>query len=149
MVGNEAMWRWVRTAMLGLLGAAFVTLASPAFAQSCGDDMQKLQAARGEAMQSINKLAAASKGKPLNAEEFCARSRPLTAADAALAAYMTKNKDWCQIPDDAVAQFTSVRARDSAMAGKACNVAAQMKKAQEQGAQAGGPAAQPLPAGPL
>ena len=149
MVGNEAMWRWARTAMLGLMGAALMMLASPAFAQSCGDDMQKLQGERAAALQTINKMAAAAKGKPLNADQFCAGARPLTAADAKLFAYMTKNKDWCQIPDDIIAQFTSARAKDSAMAGKACSVAAQMRKAQQQGGAGGGPPPQPLPAGPL
>jgi len=149
MVGNEALRRWVRTAILGLIGAALLAIASPAFAQSCGDDMQKLQSARATALASINKMAAAAKGKPLNAEQFCAGARPLTSADGALFAYMTKNKDWCQIPDEVVAQFSAARAKDNAMAGRACSVAAQMRKAQEQGAQAGAPAAQPLPSGPL
>jgi hypothetical protein len=71
-------------------------------------------------------------------------------------AYMTKNKDWCQIPDDAIAQLKISHAKSVAFGGKACTVAAQIKKMKSQAAQAaqqagpgGAPAEQPLPAGPL
>ena len=39
--------------------------------------------------------------------------------------------------------------KNLAFNGKACKVAAEQKKMQEQAAKGGGPQAQPLPAGPL
>jgi methylglyoxal synthase len=72
-------------------------------------------------------------------------------AETALIAYMEKNKDWCSFPDEAIAQLKEHHAKNMAFSGKACTVAAQMKKMKEQAAQSGpaGPQAQPLPAGPL
>jgi hypothetical protein len=71
-------------------------------------------------------------------------------------AYMVKNKDWCQIPDDAIANLKASHARSAAFGAKACTVAAQMKKMKDQAAQAaqqgqagGAPQVQPLPTGPL
>ena len=64
-----------------------------------------------------------------------ARVRSITAEDAMLA-YMTKNKDWCQIPDDAINQLKETHAKSVAFGGKACTVAAQMEKMKKQAAQA-------------
>ncbi len=132
--------------------AALIGFASPAFAQSCGDELQKLSKQREAALQTINGMVAASKGKQLDPAVFCARSAPLNSAENAMLAYMIKNKDWCQIPDEAIAQLKATHARTASFSGKACNVAAQIKKMKEQAAQGaanGAPQAQPLPAGPL
>ena len=135
-----------------LLGAV------PAFAdQDCASDLQKLAARREAAMKGINELVAAAKGKKLDPEAFCVRSRPLNGAEEAMLAYMTKNKDWCQIPDDAIANLKASHAKSVEFGGKACNVAAQVEKMKKQAAQAqqqqqqagGAPQVQPLPAGPL
>jgi hypothetical protein len=71
-------------------------------------------------------------------------------------AYMTKNKDWCQIPDDAIANLKASHAKSAEFGGKACTVAAQVEKMKKQAAQAqqqqqagGAPQEQPLPSGPL
>jgi hypothetical protein len=130
-----------------------IVAAAPAFAdQSCGDDLQKLSQRREAALQSINGLVAAAHGKQLDAAAFCARSAPLNQAETVMIAYMEKNKDWCQIPDAAIDQLKAAHAKSVSFSGKACSVAAQMKKMKEQAAQGGGagaPQAQPLPAGPL
>jgi len=128
--------------LAGASGAAFAD-------QSCGDDLQKLAQRREAALQSINGLVAAAHGKQLDPAVYCARSAPLSQAEIAMIAYMEKNKDWCQIPDEALAQLKGAHAKSIAFAGKACNVAAQMKKMKEQAAQGAGPQVQPLPAGPL
>jgi hypothetical protein len=65
-----------------------------------------------------------------------------------LLAYMTKNKDWCAIPDTALENATAGHTKTAQTATQACNIAAQIKKAQEQQAN-GGAAPQKLPAGPL
>jgi hypothetical protein len=130
-----------------------ILAAAPAVAdQSCGDDLQKLSQKREAALQSINGLVAAAHGKQLDPAAFCARSAPLNQTEVAMIAYMEKNKDWCQIPDAPIEQLKAAHAKSVAFSAKACNVAAQMKKMKEQAAQgggAGGPQAQPLPAGPL
>jgi len=140
--------------------AALLLGAAPAFAaQDCATDLQNLAGRREAALRNINGLVASSHGKKLDPEAFCARSAPLTAAENAMIAYMVKNKDWCQIPDDAIAQLRASHAKSSAFGGKACSVAAQIRtmksqaaKQQAQAAQNGGggaPQVQPLPTGPL
>ena len=134
-----------------LVGAMGV--AAPAFAdQSCGDDLQKLAQKREAALQSINAMVSAAKGKQLDPTVFCTHSAPLNQAETAMLAYMEKNKDWCQIPDGTIEQLKAAHAKSVAFSTKACTVAAQIKKMKEQAAQGGGggePQAQPLPAGPL
>ena len=140
---------------LSALAAAAVVAATPAFAaDDCATSLQKLAARREAALQGINQMVKASKGKKLDPEVFCARSRPLNAAEDAMLAYMTKNKDWCQIPDDAVNQLRASHAKSVAFGARACTVAAQIAKMKKQAAAAaqqggGPPAEQPLPAGPL
>jgi hypothetical protein len=74
--------------------------------------------------------------------------RKLAGMESELIAYMTKNKDWCAIPDNAIENASTGHAKTAQTAAQACNIAAQMKKAQEQQANGGaGPAK--LPAGPL
>lgn len=138
------------------LAALAVALASAGAAQAadCASDLQGYAARREAALQGINQMVASSKGKKLDPEAFCVRSRPLNGAEEAMLAYMIKNKDWCQIPDDAINQLKASHAKSVAFAGKACGVAAQIakmkKQAETQQQQAGGaPQVQPLPAGPL
>ena len=137
--------------------AASLGWASAALAGGdCAADLQQLAGRREAALQTINTLVVAAKGKKLDPDAFCARSRPLNSAEEAMLAYMIKNRDWCQIPDDAIAQLKASHAKSVSFGGKACTVAAQIKKmksqaaqAAQQGAASGQPAAQPLPAGPL
>jgi hypothetical protein len=137
------------------IAAAMVCAAAPALAsQDCGADMQALAARREAAMKSINEMIVSARGKKLDPDAFCGRSRPLAAAEEAMIAYMQKNKDWCQIPDDALTQLKASHAKSVAFGAKACTVAAQLKKMKQQAAQAqqqagGQPQEQPLPAGPL
>ncbi|HXT06938.1 MAG TPA: hypothetical protein VN715_08390 [Roseiarcus sp.] len=140
---------------LSAIAAAAVVAATPAFAaDDCATSLQKLAARREAALQGINQMVKAAKGKKLDPEAFCARSRPLNSAEDAMLAYMIKNKDWCQIPDEAVAQLKASHAKSVAFGAKACSVAIQINKMKKQAAQAaqqggGAPAEQPLPAGPL
>ena len=148
------MARTLRGLLLSSLFMLAIGGAAPAWAQqSCGDDLQKLQQKRQAALQGINDMVAAAKGKQLDPAAFCARSQPLSAVEVQMIAYMEKNKDWCQIPDDVIGQLKATHAKSVGFATKACTVAAQMKKMKEQAAQGGGaggaPQAQPLPAGPL
>ena len=147
--GNRGAPRVRRLAVCGFLAAA-ICGATPALAQSCGDDLQKMAQKREAAMQSINGVVAAAHGKPLDPEVFCAKAAPLISVEGAMLAYMEKNKEWCQVPDDAIAQLKAAHAKTIGFSTKACTVAEKIKKMKEQAAQGGGPPqAQPLPAGPL
>jgi hypothetical protein len=130
------------------LFAAVATLCSSAYAD-CGADMQKLAQDRNTQLQVVNDFAKSFHGKPMDPEAFCSKSSGLIRAEAALIAYMEKNKDWCSFPDEAIAQLKEHHIKNAQFNAKACTVAAQMKKMKEQAAQGGGPQAQPLPAGPL
>jgi hypothetical protein len=130
------------------LFAAVATLSGPARAD-CGVDMQKLAQDRNVQLQVVNDFAKAAHGKPMDPEAFCAKSAGLIRAEAALIAYMEKNKDWCSIPDEAIDQLKEHHAKNASFNAKACTVAAQIKKMKEQQAQGGGPQVQPLPTGPL
>jgi hypothetical protein len=132
--------------VLSLGGAAW---ASPSFAQSCGEDLQKLARQREVELAIINDLVKSAHGKQLDPTVFCAKSAGLNKAETAMIAYREKNKDWCQVPDEALAQLKANHAKSVAFSGKACTVAAQIKKMKEQQAAGGGPQAQPLPTGPL
>ena len=149
----------LKISLAGVFAGVVVLLgAAPAFAQDCASDLQALAGRREAALSNINTMVSTSKGKKLDPEAFCVRSRPLNSAEEAMLAYMVKNKDWCQIPDDAIAQLRTSHAKSVAFGGKACAVAVQITKMKKQAAQAaqpqsaaggGPPAQQPLPAGPL
>ena len=133
-----------------VLSLGGVAWAAPSFAQqSCGEDLQKLAQRREAELTIINNLVKSAHGKQIDPTVFCAKSAGLNTAETAMIAYMEKNKDWCQIPDEALDQLKANHAKSVAFSGKACAVAAQIKKMKEQQAAGGGPQAQPLPTGPL
>jgi hypothetical protein len=137
--------------VLGVAAGAS-TLNSMAYAQqSCADDLKRLSERRDTELNRINALVRANKGKAIDPRVFCAQSGGLNASETALIAYMEKNKDWCAIPDDAVAGLKANHVKSLGFAAKACSIAAQIKKQQAAGAAANNnaPQAQPLPAGPL
>jgi len=121
-----------------------------ALAQSCNDDIGKMSQERQAAMKTINDMVAAAKGKQMDPSAFCVKAAPLNAIEVKLLAYLQKNQDWCAIPDAFIDQLKAAHAKSVAFSGKACKVAAEMKKMKEAGASGNGPAAAPqLPAGPL
>jgi hypothetical protein len=135
---------------LGALVASSI-LSATARAE-CGDDLKKMSERRAAILADINNMAAISKKekKPMDAAVVCAKAHNLGAAEDALLAYMAKNKDWCSIPDEVVANLKESHAKSTEFGGRACVAAAKMKKMQEQQAAGGAPAGPPpLPAGPL
>jgi hypothetical protein len=131
-----------------MVGSA--TLSTMSFAQqSCGEDLKRLSEKRGAELEKINGMVRAAKGKPMNPALFCSQSSGLNSAENALIAYMEKNKDWCGVPDEALASLKENHLKSLAFSSKACSVAAQMKKQQAARAANDAPQAQPLPAGPL
>ncbi len=155
MIGVLIRLRLSLAAMLVLALGLFAV--APALAQSCGEDMQKLAQAREAQLKYINGLVAANKGKQMDPAVFCAKSGGLNASENAMLAYMSKNKDWCQIPDEAINGLKVNHAKSVAFTTKACAVAAQIRKIKAQQAEqaknggggGGGPQVQALPTGPL
>lgn len=150
----------VRADLKALLSAAGLTLAlgmfagmsAPAFAQSCENDMFKLQEKRMGILESLNKLSAKEDGK-LDPVAACPRLRSLASLEKDIQGYMEKNQAWCNIPDEALANIKDTQSKTSKIAAQACNIAAQIRKQQQQQAQGGIPTfnapAPKLPGGPL
>jgi len=134
-------------AMLGLTLADAVLL--PARADDCQGDIANFNKKRQGAIEQLNALAKGGK-KQLDPIAACPRLKNLVAIERQLVAYLTKNKDWCNVPDDALANISASASKSATLQTQACNVAAQVKKMQSQ--QASGlnvPQGQKLPTGPL
>ncbi len=137
------------TALLGAL-ALLVALAGAARAGDCNEDIANLSKKRQTFIDQLNQLAKGGK-KQLDPIASCPKLRALAAAERELVAYLTKNKDWCNVPEEALQNLTMSSGKTGQVANQACKVAEQIKKAQEQQA-TGGPGQPPapkLPAGPL
>lgn len=132
-----------------ILGLLLATAgASTALAQSCQEDFQKLSQRRMSQIQTLNNIGKASKGK-MDPVAACPVARKLVSIETEMAAYIEKNKDWCNIPEAMVDGFKQARGKTQTFAAQACAVAAKAKKMQEEAAAGIGPQAQKLPAGPL
>jgi len=140
----------------GLACAASVAPARAQQPSSCQADFQRLAQQRMAYIQRLNAIGKAGKGK-IDPMAACPAARALLGVENNMLAYMNKNKDWCQIPDQLIAQFQEARSRNQTFATQACAAAvkfkqmmAQQKAAQESAAANGGaPQAIKLPTGPL
>jgi hypothetical protein len=134
-----------------VLAAATLGFTSLALAD-CNEDFGKLMAKRMAEIGALNKISKGNGGK-LDPIAACPRLRELAAAEGEVVAYMNKNKDWCNLPDDLVEKMTASRAKTASVAVKACGFAVKMKqmqKQQQQQAQQGQQEqAVKLPTGPL
>jgi len=120
-----------------------------AYATDCNQDIGALTKKRQGILDQLNKLAQGGK-KQLDPVASCPKLRALVAVEHELLAYLTKNKDWCAVPDEAFQNISASTGKSGKVANQACTVAAKMKKAQEQQASGALNAPQPkLPAGPL
>lgn len=150
VLASKLIGRFAAAAVL----AAFAMVAAPGevLAQdSCQRDFSIIQKKRMAQIAALNKMAKRNKGK-MDPRAACPRLRRLAKIEAELVGYMKKNKDWCQIPDNAIQGATKARARTVQLSGQACAVAAKIRRMQRQARQNAGPAAPPrpkLPAGPL
>lgn len=142
--------------VMGVLSALAV---SPALALDCQKDFEGYTSRAQSASAALNASAKRNKGK-LDPVAACPRLRNLVAIQSQMIGYMEKNKDWCHIPDDAIAGAKEGRSKTASIAGKACGMAVQIEKIKRQQAQqqaaggapggSGGPPAPPrLPTGPL
>ena len=134
---------FVVTALIPFVGCG------AAYATDCNQDIGALTKKRQDILDELNKLAQGGK-KQLEPVAACPKLRALVAVEHELVAYLTKNKDWCAVPDEAFQNITASTGKSGKVANQACTVAAKMKKAQEQQASGALNAPQPkLPAGPL
>jgi hypothetical protein len=139
----------VRKAVLAVMASVPLVISGAAYAIDCNQDIGALTKKRQGIIDQLNQLAQGGK-KQLDPVASCPKLRALVAAEHDLIAYLTKNKEWCGVPDEAFQNITASTSKSSTVANQACKVAAQMKKAEEQ--QAAGALNAPqqkLPAGPL
>ncbi len=139
-------------AKLGLGALSAATILAPVLARAdCGEDLGALMKKRMAEVAALNQNTKTHAGK-LDPITACPQLRSLASVEGQVVAYMTKNKEWCSIPDDLLSKMTESRARTAGVATKACDFAVKMKKAQEQQAEAGAQQQQEavkLPSGPL
>lgn len=134
----------------GLAVAGLVGLGTMGAARAdCGTDFAAMMSKRMNEINALNKISKSNGGK-LDPVAACPRLKNLAAAEGEVVSYMTKNKDWCNLPDDMVDKMTATRAKTASLAGKACTFAVKMKQAQQQQAnQQQQEQVVKLPAGPL
>jgi hypothetical protein len=142
-IGSLRKAAFAVTALIPLVGCG------AAYATDCKQDIDALSKKRQGVIDELNKLAQGGK-KQLDPVASCPKLRALVAVEHELLAYLTKNKDWCAVPDEAFQSMSASTGKSGKVANQACTVAAKMKKAQEQQASGALNAPQPkLPAGPL
>src|SRR6476469_1648774 len=83
---------------IGVDGIFLFGFAAPAFAQSCENDIGEFQKKRSAQMEGIAKLQKKGDGK-LDPVAACPMLRSLASVEASMLAYMEKNQNWCNIPD--------------------------------------------------
>jgi hypothetical protein len=130
--------------------AGLVALAPSAHAQSCNEDIAAFGQKRNAAIQALNAISKAHGGK-LDPIAACPALKNLSAVEAQMGAYLVKNREWCNIPDDFLNNFKQGTARTGGMAKQACDLAAKVKQMQQNGGMGAAAAPPPvkLPAGPL
>lgn len=142
-IGSLRKAAFAVTALIPFMGCG------AAYATDCNQDIGALTKKRQGVIDELNKLAQGGK-KQLDPVASCPKLRALVAVEHELLAYLTKNKDWCAVPDEAFQNISASAGKSGKVANQACTVAAKMKKAQEQQASGALNAPQPkLPAGPL
>ncbi len=139
----------LRKAAFAVMGLIPFVGCGAAYATDCNQDIGALTKKRQGVIDQLNKLSQGGK-KQLDPIAACPKLRALVAVEQELLAYVTKNKDWCAVPDEAFQNISASTGKSGKVANQACTVAAKMKKAQEQQASDALNAPQrKLPAGPL
>lgn len=130
--------------------AVCFALCGAAYAADCNEDIGALTKKRQGIIDQLNQMAKGTKNQ-LDPIASCPKLRALVAAEHDLVAYLTKNKEWCAVPEEALENISASSAKSNGVANQACKVAAQMKKAQQQQATGAlnAPLGQKLPTGPL
>lgn len=93
----------------------------------CSADFGALMSKRMADIGALNKISKAGGGK-LDPVAACPRLRSLAAAEGEVVAYMNKNKDWCNLPDEVVVKMTATHAKTETFAAKACGLVVLLKQ---------------------
>ncbi len=121
----------MRLIILAGLVAALPGAAFGQSAESCRTDFQKIMTERQSLVDRINGFA---KKKP-TAEAACQVFGRLSSTEQKLLTWMTANKDWCQIPDNAIESITTSSKQAGNMRGQACTAAAKQRELNAQARQ--------------
>lgn len=119
----------------GLAALSLAVATAPAVAQSgvC-QEAQKYLGERASLGQQISKLA--GKDKKIDPRPACGLFTKLVANGEATLKWMDANKDWCQVPEQAVVNFKAEHDSVSKTKGQACQAAAKMATMEKQARQA-------------
>lgn len=131
----------IRSHILAAFAVASIFVTAPAFAQVSGcQEGQKFLAERRSLSEQFAKLTQG--GKKIDARSACSIFTKLVANGEVGQKWMTSNKDWCQIPDQAIQDLTQAHKQIQKVKGEACQAAAKMaemeKRAKQQQTQQGG-----------
>ena len=124
--------------MAAFAAAGIVMSAAPALAQASGcQEGQKILAERTSLGQQLNKLTKGDgKKKQIDARAACPLFTKLVVNGETGLKWMTDNKDWCQIPDQVLADFTQAHKQLQGVKGEACQAAAKMNQMEKKAKQA-------------
>jgi hypothetical protein len=131
--GTTMICAGARKALAAAAGLAALTLlAAPAQAQNSGcQDGQKLLGERQSLIQQINSW----QKKKVDPATACTVFTRLQGNGSRTLKWMEENKDWCQIPDQAIEAIRGQQGQVGQSRQRACTAAAQFKKMQEQARQ--------------
>jgi hypothetical protein len=120
----------------GLAAGLAVCAAAPAFAQSSTcQDAQKFLGERRSLIDQINKSS--GKDKKLDPRIACTMFGKLASNGETGLKWFESNKDWCQVPDQVVENFTKEHDKVKQLRGQACKAAAHANEMQKQAQQKG------------
>ncbi|MBJ6124399.1 hypothetical protein [Microvirga splendida] len=130
----------IRSHLLAAFAVAGLFTSAPAFAQASGcQEGQKIMAERQSLSDQLAKLTQKGK-KQLDARSACTIFTKLSANGEVVQKWMTDNKDWCQIPDQAIQGLAQQHKQVQKVRGEACQAAAKVaemeKRAKQQAQQA-------------
>lgn len=115
--------------------AAVAVVSALSIATAWADCQSDVVAARAELEEKGKALNAAGK-KKADPQTLCPLFRAFSTAEAKWVKFLTENKDWCQIPEQAIKQASASHKKTNEVRDKVCQVAAT-------GVAPGGPAKPP------
>ncbi|MGQ3675973.1 hypothetical protein ACT6QH_10800 [Xanthobacter sp. TB0139] len=124
---RKLTWVMAAACLSGVLSISTAYADCQTDAMSLRQDLE----AKGKALQ-----AAMKEGAQPDPRELCPLFRSFATAEAKWAKFLTENKEWCQIPDEAITQANKSHKQTLTMRNRVCQAA-------EAGMGAGGPAPAP------
>lgn len=121
--------------------AAAAVVSALSIATAWADCQSDVAAARADLEEKGKALNAAGK-KKADPQTLCPLFRAFSTAEAKWVKFLTENKDWCQIPQEAITQAAASHKKTNEVRDKVCQVAAN-------GGVGGGGAAKPPPQGSM